>query len=327
MRFGANFWGPYPLRQWVEYVALAERVGFDIGWIGETQLVTPDVYATVALCANATSSIQIGPGVTNTVTRDPTVTAGAVLALEEFAPGRCLLGLGVGGSAVGSIGLGGERPAEFRRKLLLIRQLLGGETVQVNGVEVRPKIVSRRVPIYVASSSPSILEIAGELADGVIMNVGVTPELVREALGHVERGAHRSSRPLAALDVTVVAGCSVGDDRSRTLADCRPWAAMTARRLARWMVTAGEELRGTGAAVLRQYRWQEHLAAGADHARDVGDEVTRQLALAGTPEDCVETIVRLEACGVTQVAPFFMGTDVARSVEAFGRGVIPRWSA
>src|SRR5207249_4397065 len=76
VKFGAGFWGPFPLGRYVEYAVAAERLGFDSVWIGDTQLLTPDLYSAMALCANATSRIKIGSGVTNTVTRDLTVTAG-----------------------------------------------------------------------------------------------------------------------------------------------------------------------------------------------------------------------------------------------------------
>src|SRR5262245_30226046 len=75
MRFGAGFWGPFPLRQYVDWAVLAEACGFDVCWIGDTQLLTPDLYSALALAANATSTIKVGSAVTNTVTRDLTVTA------------------------------------------------------------------------------------------------------------------------------------------------------------------------------------------------------------------------------------------------------------
>src|SRR5262249_40712109 len=134
MRFGATFWGPYPLRQFADWAARSEQQGFDVVWVGDTQLLTPDVYSALALCAEKTSRILIGSAVTNTVTRDPTVTAGAFLALNEFSNGRCLLGIGVGGSAVYTVGLAEDTAKTFRRKLVTITRLVRGDTVDVNGV-------------------------------------------------------------------------------------------------------------------------------------------------------------------------------------------------
>ena len=325
MRFGAGFWGAYPLGRYVEYATVAEDRGFDVAWIGDTQLVTPDLYSTMALCAHATSTILIGSGVTNSVTRDPTVTAGAMLALNEFSNGRCILGIGVGGSAVYTVGLPEDRLQPFRRKLEMLRQLVHGKAVEVNGVEVRPKFTAPPLPIYVASSSPLVLELAGELADGVILNVGVVPELVREALRYVERGARRADRDLRALDVTVIAASSVSQDRGRAIEECRSWAATTTRRIAKWMAAAGAEARAAGAGILQEYRWADHLVVGAAHARQLTDDMASKFVLAGTPADLVQTIKGLEECGVTHVIALFIGRDIKGSLAAFGQEVLPVW--
>jgi 5,10-methylenetetrahydromethanopterin reductase len=327
MRFGAGFWGAFPLRQYVEWAVLAERHGFDVCWIGDTQLLTPDLYSTLALVANATSRIGIGSGVTNTVTRDLTVTAGGFLALNEFAQGRCVLGIGVGGSAVHTVGLREDPARDFRAKLLAIRRLVRGESTDLNGVTARGKIAAPPVPVYVASSSPRGLQVAGELADGVILNVGVVPGLIAEALAHVRRGAHEAGRDLATLDVAVIAGASIHHDRARTLEDTRAWAATTARRVAKWMAAGGDEVRRVGGTVLKDYDWNEHIAVGAAHARAVSDDMARNFVLAGTADDVGRTIQSLETCGVTHVLPLPMGSGIVTTLEAFGREIIPAWRA
>ena len=325
MHFGCGFWGPYPLRRFVEWGVSAERQGFDVCWIGDTQLLTPDLYSTLALVADATSTIRIGSAVTNTVTRHLTVTAGGFLALNEFAGGRCILGLGVGGSAVHTVGLREDPAPAFRRTVVAIRRLVQGESVELDGVTARGKIAAPPVPVYVASSSPRGLRIAGELADGVILNVGVVPGLIGEALRHVRDGAREAGRDLAALDVAVIAGASIRRDRAAALEDTRGWAATTARRVAKWMAAGGEDVRRVGAEVLRAYDWNEHIAAGAAHARAVSDEMAANFVLAGTADDVARTIATLEGCGVTQVLPLPMGGDITATLEAFGRDIIPAW--
>ena len=325
MRFGAGFWGPFPLRQYVDWAVLAEASAFDVCWIGDTQLLTPDLYSALALVANATSTVKVGSAVTNTVTRDLTVTAGGFLALNEFARGRCVLGIGVGGSAVHTVGLREDPAREFRRKLEAIRRLLRGDAAEVHGAQARSKIDAPPVPVYVASSSPRVLEIAGELADGVILNVGVTPELIAEAMEHVEHGARRTGRALASLDIAVIAGTSINADRGRAIEETRAWAATTARRVAKWMAAGGAEVRNVGATIVKQYDWNEHIAVGAAHARVVSDDMTRNFALAGTADDVARAIERLETCGVTHVLALMMGPNIAASLEAFGRDIIPPW--
>ncbi len=326
MRFGAGFWGPYPLARYVELAVHAERAGFDVAWIGDTQLLTPDVYSAMALCANATSRIAIGSGVTNSVTRDVTVTAGGFLALNEFAHGRCLLGIGVGGSAVNTVGLAENRAREFRTKVRMLRGLVRGETVAVHGgVEARGKIAAPPVPVYVASSSPLGLEIAGELADGVILNVGVIPELVDEAMEHVRRGARAAGRDARSLDVAVIAGSSIHRDRAVAIDEARSWAATTARRIGKWMTAGGAEMKSLGEAIRTQYRWDEHIALGATHARAVSDEMASSFVFAGTADDVRRAIERLEPCGVTHVIGLMVGGSIDATLDAYARDIIPAW--
>jgi 5,10-methylenetetrahydromethanopterin reductase len=325
IRFGAGLWGPFPLRRYVELATLAERVGFDAVWIGDTQLLTPDLYSALALCASATSRIKLGSGVTNTVTRDPTVTAGGFLALNEFSDGRCLLGIGVGGSAVHTVGLAEDSARAFRRKIETIKALVRAETVIVNGVAARGRISACAVPVYVASSSPLGLQVAGELADGVILNVGVAPELIDEAMGHVTRGAQSAGRDPRELDVAVIAGASINTDRRRAIEEARSWAATTARRVGKWMMAGGSEVRRVGAAILGTYRWDDHITPGAAHARPVSDEMARNFVLAGTADDVARRIETLVGCGVGHVIPLLMGPNMEDTLEAFGREIIPAW--
>ena len=320
-----GLWGPFPLRRYVEFAVLAERSGFDSAWIGDTQLMTPDLYSALALCAGATSRILLGSGVTNTVTRDVTVTAGGFLALNEFAGGRCLLGIGVGGSAVATVGLHEDPAREFRRKVDEITRLVRGEMVTMRGTDTRGKIAAPRVPIYIASSSPLGLRIAGELADGVILNVGVAPSLVDEAMQHVERGLRAAGRDRRNLDVAVFAGSSIRSDRRRAIDETRSWAATTARRIGKWMTAGGDEIQQVGATVLRQYDWNAHIAAGAKHAESVSDDLARQFVLAGTADDVAGTIAKLECSGVTHVIALLMGEDLDGTVGAYARDIIPAW--
>ena len=325
MKFGAGFWGPFPLGRYVEYAVAAERLGFDSLWIGDTQLLTPDLYSAMALCANATSRITIGSGVTNTVTRDLTVTAGGALALSEFSGGRCVLGIGVGGSAVGTVGLTADGAAEFRRKLALLKALVAGQPVSLNGVEVRGKILAPRVPVYAASSSPRVLQIAGELADGVILNVGVAPELVREALDHVREGARRAGRDPLSLDVVVIAGSAIGPDGAKAIDEARAWAAITLTRVGAWMAAGGDAMRSLGATIRARYRWDEHISAGAAHARPIPDEIARRFVFAGTAAEVAQTVRGLEGCGVTHVLALLMGSNIAGTLEAWSREIMPAW--
>ena len=91
------------------------------------------------------------------------------------------------------------------------------------------------------------------------------------------------------------------------------------------MAAGGKEMRALGTTILARYRWDEHIAEGAAHARPVSDEMARRFVFAGTAADVSLTVRRLEACGVTHVLPLLMGTDIAGTLEAWSREVMPAW--
>jgi 5,10-methylenetetrahydromethanopterin reductase len=322
MRFGLDIWGNYSLKQWVEYVVLAEKAGFEVAWTGDTQLLTPDVYATIALCANATSKILLATGVTNSVTRDLTVTAGSILSVQQYSNGRCLLGIGVGGSSTGTVGLPEEKIGEFRRKVLAIKQLVQGGSAEVNGRTVASKIETAKVPVYIGTASQKGLALAGEIADGVIMNVGIHPDLIREGLRHVAAGAEKAGRSLRDIAVNVIVGCYIDDDEERALAACKPWAAITARRVGKWMRAA--DIQEAGSKILAGHDWDKHLETEASHD-SLPLNVVRDFALAGPASHCRKVLRELEACGVTEIAPVFMHNDLSSAIGGFGRDIISTW--
>jgi alkanesulfonate monooxygenase SsuD/methylene tetrahydromethanopterin reductase-like flavin-dependent oxidoreductase (luciferase family) len=144
-------------------------------------------------------------------------------------------------------------------------------------------------------------------------------------MAHVMRGARAAGRDRRDLDVAVIAGSSIDADRRRAIEAARSWAATTARRIGKWMVAGGAEVRTTGAAVLQAYRWDDHIAAGAAHAGPVSDEMAENFVLAGTADDVARAIERLERCGVDHVIALLMGPNMEATLEVFGREIIAAW--
>src|SRR5918992_4419848 len=99
VRFGITFLPNAP-REFIEWCRVAEETGFDIIGIADSQSLYREVYVSTTLCAVNTSRIRFGPRVINPLTRHPAVPASAAATLEELAPGRTMLGLGIGDSAV-----------------------------------------------------------------------------------------------------------------------------------------------------------------------------------------------------------------------------------
>ena len=179
----------------------AEARGFTHWWVGEGQMLFSDPYAYMALCATSTHSINIGIGVTNPLTRIPPVTVNAVATINALAPGRVILGFGTGNNAMRAMGMRPARMSELREAIQVCRKLLAGEQVDYTfDGRTRPIAmldprggwynIADPIPIYVAAGGPQALEVAGELADGVIVTAASEP-MVQLARHYLERGAAR----------------------------------------------------------------------------------------------------------------------------------------
>lgn len=232
MRVGLRVPPCEPLDVMAEIAVEAERAGFDFMWLPDSQLIWRDVWATLGAMAIRTERIVLGSNVTNPVTRDASVTAGAAATVVESAPGRFVLGIGVGDSSVRIMGRRPSRIAELRAYLQDTRSLLrGGTAAGPGGKEYRlieePK---GEVPIYISATGPKMLQFAGEIGDGVIFVGGLDEQALTYARDNITIGAKRSGRSGDDLDLAVGCFCYVGDDPEYGKLLMRPYAAVFALR-------------------------------------------------------------------------------------------------
>ena len=202
MDFGFVFFGSVHIHP---AVALAEKRGFTHAWLYDSQMLASDVYASLALCAEHTKRIFLGPGVTNPASRIAPMTASAIASINALAPGRTILGIGTGNTARRTLGMPAARLDVLREHIRVCRDLLAGKTTPYQEGERRRMIrflnpksgaidIKKKIPIYVAASGAKSLELAGEIADGVILFGAVTPSLIDFHMSHVRAGAERVGR-------------------------------------------------------------------------------------------------------------------------------------
>src|SRR5258708_6130640 len=119
-----------------ELAARAEELSYDDIWLADERFFR-EVYATLAVVAQRTTRVRLGPCVTDPFTRHPALTAMAIATLDEIAGGRAALGIGAGVSGLRELGVDGSKSATaIREAIELIRRLLAGETVTVKGERV-----------------------------------------------------------------------------------------------------------------------------------------------------------------------------------------------
>src|SRR5438477_309784 len=194
---------------WAKFVAELEEEGVRRAWVIDSQLAMKDVYAGLVVAALNTTRIGLGTGVTNAVTRHPTVTANAIAAVAEISQGRAILGLGAGDSALYGIGLKPQKVAELEQAIGFFRAH-----------------VDKSIPIYVAVSQERMCDLAGRQADGAIVMGPAQPDMVRRQVEWIEGGLKAAGRRREDIEIELMATMASAPD------DVRSWASTQARLLA-----------------------------------------------------------------------------------------------
>ena len=193
-RFGLNRFDSRSVDAFAADVRRAETLGWDAALEPDSQLRRRDTYVLLAAAARATERITLGTLLANPVNRHPTVTASSIATIDELAPGRTLLGWGIGDTAVRLAGLKPARVKELEASTRLMRALLDGEGVEV-GAERPARLPHHRpVPIWIAAGGPRTLRMAGGVADGVFIRVGTHESNIKTAVEAIRAGAADAGR-------------------------------------------------------------------------------------------------------------------------------------
>ncbi len=215
--FGLNRFDSRSVDQFVADVRLAEQLGWDHALIPDSQLRRRDTYVMLAAAARETSRIGLGTLLANPVTRHPHVTASSIATIDELAPGRTLLALGIGDTAVRLSGLRPARVAELEDATRAIRALLAGESIDVGAAQPARLPFARPVPVWIAAGGPRTLRMAGAVADGVFLRVGAHEANLRKAVDAVRAGASDAGRDPASIRLGLVLHTVLLDDPDRVL--------------------------------------------------------------------------------------------------------------
>lgn len=323
MKRGVGLFPTAPIGVTRELTRQAESLGYSNVWFGDSPNIWREGYVTMGASAVDTTSIVIGTGVTNPVTRHLSVMASTWASLAEWLPGRVALGIGAGDSALQTMGRKPVTLAHLEQWVANFRKLMAGEEAleSQSGAPFHLNYpVPGRVPVYIGASAPKILKLAGRIADGVIMLVGTDPSFIEAGLRTVEEGAKEAGRSLSDLDVVLWTPTSILDDRAAARAVVK---AHVARVVIRPLpADLGPDLMAHVARIRESYNYYEHMSNVADHGSVVPDALVEHFALAGNPEECAEQLRRISQTGVNQVAivPFVTpGDSRARVIEAFAR--------
>lgn len=313
-----------PVPETADFIAGCEAAGFSGVGVHDHQHSGRDVFLTLALAAGRTSRLTLYPATANPVTRHPMVLASLAHSLEEVAPERARLTVGPGYLAVGNIGRPRATVDAMRRAVLIIRRLLRGERVKFNGTETRLRNLSDApTPVFITAAGPRMVELAGEVADGALLLVGLHPEAVGAAHRRLETGAARAGRSLDGFQTIFVTPTTVSDD------------GPAARRFPQqWFRPGQPYLKYPSDSNLFWLREAGIDLPGDFVPESIGDaqaaEICDAFGLFGTPEECLTRLKRAgDESGVNHVFIFPThtqegGYDMPRAeVDAFRDIIIP----
>jgi 5,10-methylenetetrahydromethanopterin reductase len=318
----------YPLRDAIQYVRYAETRGFEAVWQAEPRLDRDAIVALAAYAAN-TNRIKLGSGVVNNWTRNAATLAMSFITLDDLAQDRIICGIGawVEGLAA-QVGVRRDRPLLALREMIqVLRTLFDGQRMSFQGQFIRLDNVSigarridpRVIPIYIAATSPAMMALGGEIADGVLLNYLTSPAYTANTIHQIEIGARKAGRPIDSIERPQLIVCSVDQDRTVALDRARQLVTQYLRQQPQTMKTNGvrQELLNEVMQVLPN---PLDAIQVAEAARLVPDDVVQLVTAAGTPEDCKIKVREYLAAGATCPVLYPLGSDVNFMIDTFATG-------
>jgi len=328
VRFGIELVPSEPYWKVIYYAIQAERGGFSNLWITD-HFNDRNVYVTLTAAAIYTSRITFGPGVTNPYMVNPVFTAQAVATLNELAPGRVVLGMGAGDkTTLESVGVEMQKPLTAVREAVdIFRKITIGESVAYRGDVFRTAgarfLFKPRggIPVYVGAQGPRMLELAGKIGDGVLINA-CHPKDVEYAVNCVREGVRQAGKRLDEVDVAAYPSFSVHEDLKRATKAAVPVvsfivAGSPAVLLERHGIDVGKA--GEIREALKANDWGRAFAG-------VTPEMIGAFSVCGTPDTCIERINELLRSGITQfVVGSPIGPSVREAINLISEKIIPHF--
>ncbi|MFO7944498.1 MAG: LLM class flavin-dependent oxidoreductase [Anaerolineales bacterium] len=319
----------HDLRDGLDYVQYAEKRGFHSVWQAESRLVR-DAIVPIAAYAAVTEKIKVGTGVINNWTRNIGLLASTFLTLDDLAQDRVICGIGAWWDPLAeNVGIDRRKPlTAMRETVTVLRRLLNmervtfdGEFVHVKGIEldvVHGRKEPRKVPIMIGATGPKMLEMSGEIADGVVMNYCVPVEYNDMALEQIEKGAEKAGRSLDDVDRPQLVVCSVSEDREEAIDQSRELLTHYLAQQPHIAKASGveDEIVQEIQAILGWPATHEQIQE-AKHL--VPDSLIDRITASGTPEEAKEKVERYREHGSTMPILYPVGGDYKLLIDTFAR--------
>jgi probable F420-dependent oxidoreductase len=333
VNFGVVLQTDPPARDVVELAQLSESLGFEYVWTFDSPVLWQEPFVIYSQILATTRSVMVGPMVTNPLSRNWAVTASLFATLNEMYGNRTVCGIGRGDSAVRVLGGVPASLATLGRAMDAIKDLAEGRPAQVGAASVTiPWVCDGHLEVLMAAYGPRALELAGQRADGVILQIA-DPFVVGWAIGVARAAAAGAGRDPAGFKVCVAAPAYVGDDLASQREQLRWFGGMVGNHVAdiveRYGAAAGAvpEALTSYIAGRKSYDYRHHGKPGNPTTDFVPDEVVDRFCILGPATAHLERLKELEALGVDQFAIYLMHDQKEATLRAYARELLPAFAS
>lgn len=316
----------HSIREAMGFAQYAEARGFHSVWQAESRLVR-EATVPMAAIASVTERITVGSAVVDCWTRNAARLAATFSTLDDLAPGRIVLGIGAWWDPLAvKVGITRSKPLGMMREIVTaVRALLHNETVtfhgehvHLDGVELDYVYQERRpkdVPIYIGATGMQMMALAGEIADGVVLNYLVSPDYNDRAMEALATGAARTGRNVDDIARPQLVVCSVHEDRQVALDMARLMVTQYLGQQPHIMKASGvpSSLLEAVGEVLTWPATHEQVEAAS---KLVPDEIVQMLTASGTPDEARAKVGHYMRHGCTCPILYPLG-DVHAMIDAF----------
>lgn len=317
----------HDLREGLDFVRYAELRGFEAVWQAESRLVR-DAIVPMAAYAAVTTRLKVGSGVINNWTRNIGLLAATYLTLDDLAPGRIICGIGAWWDPLAkNVGIERRKPlVAMRETVTVLRRLLNmervtfhGDFVHVDGIEldvVHGRREPRNVPIMIGATGDMMMELTGEIADGVVLNYCVEPKYNLKALDLLHKGAMKAGKTVDQIDRPQLIVCSVDHDHEKAIDTTR---GLLTQYLAQQPHIA--KASGVSDEVVQQI--QSILGWPATHEQIerakhlVPEDLIHRITASGTPAEAIAKVNEYRQNGCTCPILYPVGGDVRLLIDTF----------
>ena len=328
MEFGVVLQPNPPASGLIAMMKRAEASGFGYGWTFDSHVLWQETFVLYPRILESTSTMIVGPMVTNPGTRDWSVIASMFATLNDSFGNRTICGIGRGDSARRYIGLPPVSLSTLSSAMTVIKELAEGREVEHHGQPLRiPWVRSGSLPIWMAAYGPKALRLVGEQADGFILQTA-DPDIARWTFAAVRAAARDAGRDPASITMCVAAPAYVGTDLAHQRDQLRWFGAMVGNHVADLVARYGTE--GPVPHALTEYiegrsgyDYSHHGQAGNPSAEFVPDSIIDRFCLVGPAAAHIERLAELASIGADQFALYLMHDDEENTLDSYAEEIIP----